>query len=165
MAHQERVQLYDVLRGFCLFGVLWSNLNDWFITLEPVTPLDRGLSWIQNWLIEERFYSMLGLLFGIGFAIQLTRAAQRGQDVRNLFLRRMAVLLGIGLVHAILIWHGDILTAYALVGFALVPFRRWSPQRLLIAVPVMLLVVPYLSVPCPHHLAYICPATTVRGRH
>lgn len=144
VAPQERVQLYDVLRGFCLFGVLWSNLNDWYIAAKPVTPIDHALSWTQGWLLESRFYSILGLLFGIGFAIQLTRAAQRGQDVRSLFYRRMSVLLVFGMLHGMLIWQGDILTSYALLGFVLVPFRRLSPRKLLIAAASLVSIVPYV---------------------
>jgi len=151
VAPQERVQLFDVLRGFCLFGVLWSNLNDWYTVAKLQTPFDHALQWTQDWLLESRFYSMLGFLFGIGFAIQLTRAAQRGEDVRHLFLRRMGVLLGFGLVHATLIWHGDILADYALAGFTLVLFRNWSPRKLLLAVPVFWLLYPYAVV----HLAAV----------
>ena len=144
VAPQDRVQLLDVLRGFCMFGVLWSNLNDWYTVARPVTPLDHALQWTQDWLVESRFYAMLGFLFGIGFAIQLTRAAQRGQDIRNLFLRRMLVLLGFGIIHATLIWHGDILVSYALAGCALLFFRRLPSRKLLIALPVLWLLYPYV---------------------
>src|SRR5215471_4075679 len=116
----ERVLLLDVLRGLAMFGVLWSNLNDWYGTTDPVTGLQHALAWIQDGLIESRFYSLLAFLFGIGFAIQLTRAEERGLDVRAMFCRRMAALLGIGILHGMLIWRGDILTAYALVGLLLV---------------------------------------------
>src|SRR5204863_485058 len=133
VAPHERVVLFDVLRGFCLFGVLWSNLNAWYTVAAPATTLDHAIQWTQDWLVDSRLYSLLGFLFGIGFAIQLTRATQRGEDVRHLFLRRMAVLLGFGLVHALLIWQGDILVSYALAGFALLLFRRSSPRTLLIA--------------------------------
>jgi uncharacterized protein len=158
VAPQERVQLYDVLRCFCLFGVLWSNLNDWYIVADPSTSLDHGLRWIQDWLVEERFYTMLGFLFGIGFAIQLTRAAYRGQDVRNLFLRRMAVLLAFGIAHATLIWHGDILTAYA------VPFRRLSPRKLVIAAIAVWFLVPYLVSHIPAALNIHLPLYDARWR-
>ena len=151
IATHERIALFDVLRGFCLFGVLWSNLNDWYTVAAPVTSIDHAIQWTQIWLVEGRFYSMLGFLFGIGFAIQLMRAAERGQDGRNVFLRRMAVLLAFGIVHAFLIWHGDVLIAYAIAGFALVFFRRWSPRHLLIAVPVLSLLLTYAVV----HLAAI----------
>jgi uncharacterized protein len=151
VATHDRIALFDVLRGFCLFGVLWSNLNDWYSVAAPVTSINHAIQWTQIWLVESRFYSMLGFLFGIGFAIQLTRAAERGQDGRNFFLRRMAVLLAFGIVHAFLIWHGDVLIAYAIAGFALVFFRRWSPRHLLIAVPVLSLLLTYAVV----HLAAI----------
>src|SRR5215471_5328156 len=141
---QERVQLFDVLRGFCLFGVLWSNLNDLYMVNAPASYLDHALQWTQDWLLESRFYSMLGFLFGIGFAIQLTRAAQRGQDVATLFLRRMTILLVFGAVHGMLIWQGDILHTYALLGFALVLFRRLSPLKLLIAAASVWLLLPFL---------------------
>jgi len=128
----------------CLFGVLWSNLNDWYMTSDPVTPLDHALRWTQDWLLESRFYSMLGFLFGIGFAIQLTRAADRGRDVAALFLRRMTILLVLGVVHGLLIWFGDILHTYALLGIALVLFRRLSPRKPVIAAATVWLLLPFL---------------------
>ena len=146
VAPQERVFLLDVLRGLCLFFVLWSNLNDWYYMLKPVTPIDEALGWIQEWLVESRFYSLLGFLFGIGFAIQLTRAEQQGQDGTRVFFRRMAVLAAFGVVHTLLIWRGDILMAYALPGVALVLFRRLAPRRLLIAAAALLLLFPYIVI-------------------
>src|SRR5215470_5279697 len=144
IATHERIELLDVLRGFCLFGVLWSNLNDWYTVAAPVTSIDHAIQWTQTWLVESRFYSLLGFLFGIGFAIQLTRAAQRGQDGATLFLRRMAILLVFGVVHGMLIWQGDILHAYALLGFVLVLFRRFSARNLLIAAASLWLLLPFL---------------------
>jgi uncharacterized protein len=140
----ERVLLLDVLRGLAMFGVLWSNLNDWYGTTDPVTGLQHALAWTQEWLIESRFYSLLAFLFGMGFAIQLTRAELRGMDVRAMFCRRMAALLGIGIVHGVLIWRGDILTAYALVGLLLVVFRRLSPRALVVWAAALLVVSPYV---------------------
>jgi len=122
-----------MLRGWALFGVLWSNLNDWYGTAKPVTPLDRALSWSQDYLIDSRFYCLLILLFGIGFGIQLERATSGSMDVRNTYYRRSAVLLGIGVIHGCLIWNGDILTIYALVSFALVMFRTATNRQIVIA--------------------------------
>jgi uncharacterized protein len=101
VAPSERIATLDILRGFGLFGVLWSILNarvgapDWYDTLygtfSPaafrewrwpisvhVTTLDGALAWVQAWLIHEHFYTLLRFLFGIGFAIQLGRAERRG---------------------------------------------------------------------------------------
>ena len=133
VASQERIHALDLLRGWALFGVLWSNLNDSYGTRDPVTALDRGLSWTQNYLVESRFYSLLILLFGVGFGIQLLRATERGTDLRATYYRRSAALLAIGVVHGTLIWSGDILAMYALVSFALVMFRAVRTRRLLAA--------------------------------
>jgi len=114
-----------------MFGVLWSNLDDWYGTADPTTSLDRALAFAQEWLVESRFYTLLCFLFGIGFGIQLLRAAERGRSVQRTYIRRSVALLAIGLVHALVIWHGDILTMYALVSFALLLFRDASPKRVL----------------------------------
>jgi uncharacterized protein len=134
----------DVLRGFAMFGVLWSNLNDWYGTKEAITGLQHALAWTQSWMIESRFYTLLGFLFGTGFAIQLARAQQRGADVRAMFCRRMAVLLAIGMVHGLLIWRGDVLTQYALIGFLLLAYRRLSPLRLLVATAATYVLLPFI---------------------
>ena len=133
VAPNERVHALDMLRGWALFGVLWSNLNDWYGTAKPVTTVDRALAWSQDYLLDSRFYSLLILLFGIGFGIQLVRATSRSIDVRNTYYRRSAVLLVIGVIHGCLIWNGDILTIYALVSFAVVMFRTATNRQLVIA--------------------------------
>jgi uncharacterized protein len=133
VAPEERIHAIDVLRGWAMFGVLWSNLNGDYSPANPVTSLDRALAWAQEWLIQDRFYTLLILLFGIGFGIQLTRALSQSTDIRTTYYRRSAALLAIGIVHGTLIWEGDILTIYALVAFALVMFRTATTRQVLIA--------------------------------
>jgi len=132
VAPSERIHALDLLRGWAMFGVLLSNLNDWYGTADETTRLDRILSFSQQWFIEGRFYTLLCFLFGIAFGIQLLRAEERGTSVQLTYLRRSAALLAIGLIHGLLIWHGDILTMYALVAFALVLFRDATPRRQLV---------------------------------
>src|SRR6478672_10753695 len=103
VAPAERIQALDLLRGWAMFGVLWSNLNDWYGTTDETTGFDRILSFSQQWLVESRFYTLLCFLFGIGFGIQLMRAAERGKSVQRTYLRRSAALLAIVLVHALVI--------------------------------------------------------------
>ena len=71
---------------------------------------------LRERMVRE-MHTLLCLLFGIGFGIQLLRAAERGLDVRTIYYRRALALLGIGIVHWLLIWDGDILMLYALVAF------------------------------------------------
>jgi uncharacterized protein len=67
----------------------------------------------------------------VGLAIQFERLA--GDSRRFiLMVRRLAILLAIGVTHLFLIWNGDILTEYAIVGFAALPFL-YGPRWLLLA--------------------------------
>ena len=50
---EERIHAIDLLRGWAMFGVLWSNLNDWYGPRDPVTRFDTALAWTQEWFIEE----------------------------------------------------------------------------------------------------------------
>lgn len=146
VAPDERIHGLDLLRGWAMFGVLWSNLNDWYGTADPTTRLDRVLAWTQGYLVESRFYTLLCILFGVGFGIQLLRASERGVDLKSTYYRRSAALLAIGVVHGLLIWSGDILTMYALVSFALVMFRRASTKRVLLWVGLAWLIVPEIAI-------------------
>ena len=73
VAPSERIPGLDLLRGWAMFGVLWSNLNDWYGTADPTTGFDRALGTVQNYWLESRFYTLLCFLFGIGFGIQFMR--------------------------------------------------------------------------------------------
>lgn len=133
VAPENRVTALDILRGFALFGVLFSNLYSWYGTADDLTASDRAISWIYEWMIDSRLYTLLGFLFGMGFALQLDRAGAQGSEARRVFLRRMLVLLGFGALHGMFIWRGDILTQYALLGFVLVLFARLSQRGLAVA--------------------------------
>jgi len=143
VAPEERIGALDLLRGFALFGVLLSNLNDWYGTTDPAGWLDSTLAFAQTWLFESRFYTLLGLVFGVGFAIQLGRAESRGDDIRPVFYRRMLALFAFGIAHVVLLWRGDILIQYALLGCFLVLFRDLKPRGVLIAALVTWIAVPY----------------------
>jgi hypothetical protein len=103
----------------------------------PFSADDAQLGFLVEVLVHGKFYSLFSLRFGIGFAVFLKRAQARGADTVALFRRRLAGLLLIGLAHTTLIWFGDILTPYALLGFALIPFRRWSDGALLSAAVIV----------------------------
>ncbi len=135
----ERISLLDSLRGFALIGILLVNLVG-FIG-EPGPAAARLTEWgagaagaVQfglEWLAVGKFYSLFSLLFGIGFAIQLGRLEARGEGIGS-YVRRLIVLFGFGLAHMLLLWLGDILALYALVGLVLILFRRASDRALLI---------------------------------
>ncbi|GIV70042.1 DUF418 domain-containing protein [Caldilinea sp.] len=147
----ERIQIIDVLRGFALFGILLVNMaifshpfQSILFPTPPDTPWhDRFALWLIHFLGEGKFYSLFSLLFGLGMVLQMERIESRGRRFVPLYARRLLVLLLIGVVHAFLIWPGDILIIYALLGFPLLLFRKAKPRTLLIWV-VALLVIPWL---------------------
>jgi uncharacterized protein len=134
----ERIEVLDVLRGTAVCGILIGNMQ-WFSgygmmppVLEAATPIsDQITRFIVHFLIEGKFYSIFSFLFGFGFALQIARAEARGDQRASLFRRRLFWLLIIGLLHAYLLWAGDILSIYALMGFVLILFRRKPDDSLL----------------------------------
>src|SRR5215217_1488011 len=138
ISSQERIEILDVLRGLAVCGILIGNVQ-WFSgygmlppSLEAQTPLyDQITRFLVHFLVEGKFYSIFSFLFGFGFALQIARAEERGDTNASLFKRRLFWLLIIGLLHAYLLWAGDILSIYALIGFVLILFRRKSNGSLI----------------------------------
>ena len=132
----ERIDAIDVLRGIALFGVMAVNVVMEFRVsifeqfLGPRTlasPVDRIIDMILTQAVELKAFALFSLLFGAGLAIQFDRLAKRERRT-VLLARRLAVLLVFGIIHLCLIWNGDILTEYALVGFIVLPLLlgpRW----------------------------------------
>ena len=136
----ERIEWLDALRGFALLGILLLNIDvlGGYAFLSPEaraqlawSALDPVLDFWVHALVQGKFYSLFSFLFGLGFALQLRRAEARGVELAPVFRRRMAWLLVFGLLHATLVWGGDILAIYALFGFALLLFRNATQPRLL----------------------------------
>ncbi len=138
VASPDRIRVLDVLRGLAVGGILIGNMQ-WFSGYGMMPPAltaawsaaDQATHYLVHVLIEGKFYSIFSFLFGFGFALQIARAEERGDAGATLFKRRLAWLLVIGLLHAYLLWAGDILSIYALMGFVLLLFRRKSDTSLL----------------------------------
>lgn len=142
---RDRLDLLDALRGFALCGILLANLEGFTgaYLLTPAEtaaqPATRVVLFLINWLIEGKFYALFSMLFGMGFALQISRARLAGADFLPFWYRRMAALTLIGLAHMYFIWHGDILTLYSLLGMLLPFFFLLSDRRLGQCVVVLLL--------------------------
>lgn len=143
----ERIATLDILRGFALFGILVMNIQAFaMITAAYINPpavAPTGAAEYAIWLIshaffDKKFITLFSMLFGAGIVLMTQRAQAAGNGALALHYRRMLWLLVIGLIHAYLIWYGDILTAYALIGMVAVFMRHWSPRRLVIAGIVLL---------------------------
>lgn len=152
VAARERIQLLDVLRGFALFGVLLANMawlsgEDLVLTEAraaslPTAAFDHYAKYLINFFVDGKANTIFAFLFGLGFAVQLIRAEERGTSILPVYARRLFWLLVFGLAHMLLLWYGDILHLYALMGFALILFRRRSGKTLLIT-GVALAILPF----------------------
>ncbi len=152
VAANERIETMDVLRGFALLGILLMNIEA-FVgpMMDALTGVNPRFTGADRWvdaaiyvLVQGKFITLFSLLFGMGFAVMLERAHARGGSGGWLYVRRMLALLGIGLVHALLIWSGDILLTYALLGFVLLLFFRRTPVSRLPKWGVALALLPVL---------------------
>ena len=135
----ERILYIDILRGMALFGILAANMRGFsapaavygnikLLFHDRVDMLAQGFIDI---FIQGKFVTLFSFLFGLGFAVQLTRAEARGAKFMSFYPRRLAALALFGLIHGLLIWWGDILLSYALAGAMLLFFRNREQKTLL----------------------------------
>ena len=129
----ERIGVLDALRGLALFGILLANITDWsawgWLEFEEKVAIAsptvvRVTDFLNLMLINGKFYTIFSFLFGLGFALQLSRLELRGADGKAIYRRRLALLLMFGVLHMTFVWQGDILTLYAALGF-LLPLSPW----------------------------------------
>jgi uncharacterized protein len=160
VSQAERYAALDALRGLALLGVLLVNLlSDFRVPLaEHILTFhtdpgwaDRATDVLVAGLLEFKAFAVFSLLFGVGLAVFAERAAARGVAATRFLVRRLLVLLALGLCHLLLIWNGDILTLYAVCGLLLLPLLR-LPAAALAVVGVAGLAVPHvvpLGLPWP----------------
>ncbi|TQV70576.1 DUF418 domain-containing protein [Exilibacterium tricleocarpae] len=144
-ADNARLPVLDIMRGFALCGIIFANLMSftgfYSLNLSAIQQLpwaDRITLFLIDWLIEGKFYTVFSILLGAGFALQLARYSGREARFRAFWRRRMLVLMAIGLLHMFLIWHGDILTLYSVLGLCLLWFTGLAARQLLFAIVILL---------------------------
>ncbi|MFF4614752.1 DUF418 domain-containing protein [Nonomuraea jabiensis] len=118
---RPRIAALDVVRGFTLCEILLANIQliangDSAVMTQPMGDWDPWLG-----------LPIFSLLFGIGFSLLLDSAANRAPRPRLVLLRRLLALLAIGLLHSLL-WRGEILTSYAVVGLLVLLPSTWLPR-------------------------------------
>ncbi len=153
----ERVVELDYVRGLALLGIYIMNMQvfnlSWGVS-DDATGLSLGLldeivKMAREVFFSGKFNAMFSLLFAVGFTIQLQRLeAALGDAGRWIYVRRLLVLLGIGLLHGLVFWFGDVLHTYALLGFLLLLLRQVK-DRWIITLAVACVFLPTLS----HYLA------------
>lgn len=140
----------DLARGLMLALIALANVP-WFLYGSPVsevyahqtsvTGLDAVWQTISLVAIDARSYPLFAFLFGYGIWQLYSRQLERGtgeRDARRLLQRRHRWMIVFGAVHAALLWFGDVIGAYGLVGLVVVAlFLRRSDKTLLVWAAVL----------------------------
>jgi len=91
------------------------------------------VTWGVNFvLFDGRMRGLFSFLFGASTLLVIERAEASGRSPADVHYRRMAWLLGFGLAHLFLVWHGDILAHYALIGMIAYAMRELPVSRLMV---------------------------------
>lgn len=133
---KSRIETIDVLRGFALVGILYAHMIIWYtgaaLPPEVYTSYDSTADGIAlgifGALVFGKFFSVFSFLFGLSFFLHFRKRS--GSNNTALYLWRLFLLFLIGLLHHIL-WRGDILAIYAVLGAVLILFRKLHPGLLL----------------------------------
>ncbi|TWT04873.1 DUF418 domain-containing protein [Planomicrobium sp. CPCC 101079] len=149
VALNERVEAIDMMRGFSLLGILIINMLTFHSPLSYVNPYtyytrpyDAEIYGFIDIFIQASFYPLFSMLFGYGLAMQFLKAQEKKQAFAPLAARRLLVLLGIGILHAFLLWYGDILITYAIIGLLLIGMLH-LPSKLLVGLAALIYTVPH----------------------
>ena len=137
---RERILTLDLLRGFAVLGILVMNIQGFAEisaaylnpTLYPhsLEGADYCVWLISHLLADQKMMGIFCMLYGAGMILLTSRIEARAQRPWPIFLRRSFWLLVFGLMHAYLLWSGDILVTYAICGVVVYPLRNLPPKRL-----------------------------------
>lgn len=143
----ERIESLDVLRGFAVMGILVMNIQAFAMPgAAYMNPTAYGdLSGANYWvwltshvLMDMKFMAIFSMLFGAGIVLMTSRRRAATGRSAGVHYRRMGWLVLFGLLHAYLLWYGDILFTYAMCGLLVYLMRRWRPTVLIILGALML---------------------------
>ncbi|SDC96226.1 uncharacterized protein SAMN02799630_01865 [Paenibacillus sp. UNCCL117] len=148
----SRILDVDALRGFALFGILIVNIAyfasgyAFHLVEDPAYDswLDKSAHWLVKFLFEMKFYLLFSFLFGYSFTLQVDSAIRKGVTFFPRFLRRLAGLFVLGTLHAVLLFHGDILTTYAILGSVLLAAQRIQPRTALITAGILIGIITFM---------------------
>jgi uncharacterized protein len=139
----ERIPSLDLVRGVAILGILLANipLFSYPADLLGNRASDGGLTdrvavSLTLFFIDNKFITLFSILFGAGLALQADRANAAGRPFTAYYLRRLGLLFLIGLAHALLLWFGDILTSYAIVGVFALFLSRLRPRGVWVSMAV-----------------------------
>lgn len=137
---QNRIVWIDIVRGFAILGIFIVNIgafsapyflyggaeNAWS------EPVEQFIQMLIDVFFQGSFYTLFSILYGFSWQLMKDRLDIKGINYAAFLFRRQLILVGIGMVHAFLIWHGDILLSYGLIGLLLLFFIEVKDRTLLL---------------------------------
>lgn len=145
----ERIHILDSLRGIAVLGILLMNIPIFayprMVMFSPNLIDFTGLNFYAwygvEWMVEGSQRALFSMLFGAGMLLFISRQDRtKGLLPAEYFFRRQLWLLVFGFFNAyVLLWPGDILYHYAIIGMVLFAFIRLQPKHLLAAALVCML--------------------------
>lgn len=132
----ERNAAVDLVRLVALTGICVVNLPFFALPMEatmvlPPAPADRLAAMLVEFLFQAKFFLLFSFIFGWGMEVQSLSAERAGASFNRRFARRLGLLALFGVMHVVLVFVGDILVLYAVLGLLAWPLRRSPPRRLL----------------------------------
>lgn len=149
----ERIILLDSLRGMAVIGILIMNIQSFALpgvvghdpsTLNEFGTINYYVWYVTNWFFDGTQRALFSLLFGAGILLFIGKKENKMDGLRpaDYFFRRQVWLIVLSLFDVyILLWNGDILFDYAILGMLLFTFRNLSPKALLVAASVCFLLI------------------------
>jgi len=144
----NRILIIDALRGFSLFGIMISHMAYLFGSYDftkmssPNPSIADIIVNIFNYLfISGKFFAIFSFLFGLSYFIQSDRSSKKGINYQWRFLWRILILIIIGYIHSLL-YSGDILIIYGILGIPLVFLFRAKDKVLIVLIMLLLVGVP-----------------------
>jgi uncharacterized protein len=136
---KKRIVSLDMMRGFAILGIFLVNMLSFHSPYLYIDPLrwwqdsfDKGIYVLIDIFAQASFYPLFSMLFGYGLVMLRERSQLKEVSFIPIVLRRLSLLLVIGLIHAFFIWHGDILFNYALLGFIFLLFIHLSGRKMMV---------------------------------
>ena len=155
VAQADRIQTIDILRGVALLGILLMNIPSFAMAEYFTEAFQSDPTNINFWvnagitiLFEGKMRALFSMIFGMGIILFMARKEKaapgsggephRRQSATGVFFRRMGWLVVFGLIDAhVLLWMGDILYYYGVIGMIAFWFRRMKPTYLALGVPLV----------------------------
>lgn len=138
---QSRLLNIDIIRGIALLGILLMNIQAFSMNFSAysnptsfgdLTGINFYVYYLSHIFADQKFMTIFSILFGVGIVLMAENIEKKGGNPSKIHYKRMFILAGFGLLHAYLLWFGDILFPYALAGMIAYTARKKSVKFLII---------------------------------